>query len=46
MASFFRVQNGLITEWMYDIPLDTAQGPSNGPGGSSAACQAVDAALH
>ena len=47
MASFFRVQNGLITEWMYDTRLD-APPPSGGPAGSgrnSAACQAVSVAL-
>jgi ketosteroid isomerase-like protein len=47
MASFFRVQKGLITEWMYDTRLDSAP-PSGNPGnvgGNSSACQAVDAAL-
>jgi ketosteroid isomerase-like protein len=47
MASFFRAQNGLITEWMYDTPLDSTLS-SGSPGSSernSPACQAVNAAL-
>jgi hypothetical protein len=46
MASTFRVQNGLITEWIYDTHLDAP--PASDPGSSGARsppCQAVDAAL-
>jgi len=43
MGSFFRVQNGLITEWL-DTALDTA-GPTAAANQNSPACQAVNAAL-
>jgi len=43
MGSFFRVQNGLITEWM-DTQLDTGE-PAAAPNQNSGACQAVNAAL-
>ncbi len=46
MSSMFRVQHGLITEWMYDRALDEApQSVSAATGRDSPACQAVDAAL-
>jgi hypothetical protein len=41
MGSFFRVQNGLITEWM-DSAVD---GTPAAPNPNSAACQAVNATL-
>jgi hypothetical protein len=43
MGSFFRVQNGLITEWL-DSQLDVA-GSAAAPNQNSMACQAVNAAL-
>ena len=43
MGSFFRVQKGLITEWM-DATLDPA-GPAAAANQNSEACQAVNAAL-
>jgi hypothetical protein len=45
MASFFRVQKGLVTEWMYDTALDTAPAAATGGDPNSPACQAVDSAL-
>jgi hypothetical protein len=42
MASFFRVQKGLIVEWL-DAPVD--QGGSAAANQNSAACQAVNTAL-
>lgn len=42
MGSFFRVQRGLITEWM-DSQVDG--GPAPAQNQNSAACQAVNAAL-
>jgi hypothetical protein len=41
MGSFFRVQNGLITEWM-DSPVDGTPAAANP---NSAACQTVTATL-
>jgi hypothetical protein len=43
MGSFFRVQNGLIVEWM-DSALNGAS-PAKTSNPNSAACQAVNAAL-
>lgn len=43
MGSFFRVQQGLITEWM-DTQVDQA-GPAAATNRNSAACQMVNAAL-
>ena len=43
MGSFFRVQNGLIVEWM-DTALDPAT-PTPAANQNSEACQAVNAAL-
>jgi hypothetical protein len=43
MGSFFRVQNGLIVEWM-DTTLDPV-GPAAAANQNSEACQAVNAAL-
>jgi len=43
MGSFFRVQNGLIVEWM-DTTLDPG-GPATAANQNSEACQAVNAAL-
>jgi hypothetical protein len=45
MSSLFRVQKGLITEWMYDASLDGSPSPRGVGGNSSAACRALDAAL-
>ena len=43
MGSFFRVQNGLIVEWM-DTALDPGP-PTAAANPNSEACQAVNAAL-
>jgi hypothetical protein len=51
MSSMFRVQHGLITEWMYDRALDespqsiTASSGARSSGKDSVACREVDAAL-
>ncbi len=46
MSSMFRVQDGLITEWMYDVPLDTTgSSASAGAGSNASACRDVEAAL-
>jgi hypothetical protein len=44
MSSMFRVQNGLISEWMYDVPLDGGAA-DDAAGSNTSACQVVDAAL-
>jgi hypothetical protein len=47
MSSMFRVQNGLISEWMYDRALDSAPSAAAAAdaGANSSGCQAVSAAL-